>query len=176
MNKTIVASLSLVIVLGLFPVAFAKGPVKAPMCAPAVSKVTTPEDRTAISQARYFDGSYNLNLLKKRLKLSEEQKSQMRLLFTGFEDRTRDARSNMMSIVKEKKDMLRSGDIDQKKLAEMDDNIVKLRSELFGERLKLVRDRLALLTPGQTQKLAHMRELPVCRVGVSKIQHRILKG
>ncbi len=176
MNKTIVAALSIAIVLGLIPAAFAKGPVKATTCVPAVLRVTPPEDRTANSQDRYFDGSYNLGLLQRRLKLTQEQKSQMRLLFTAFEDRTRDTRNDLMYSVKEKRDMLRSGDIDQKKLAGIDENIVKLRSQLSSERLKLVRERLALLTPDQAQRLAHLPERVVCRVGVSKIHHKTIKA
>ncbi len=129
-----------------------------------------------VSQARYFDGSYSLGVLKRRLRLSEQQNREMRLLFVGFQDRTRDARSGLMSLVKEKKDMLRSGTIDEKKLAELDDQIVKLRFDMYRERLKLVRDRLALLTPDQTKRLTHLRERNVCHASVSRISHKTVRG
>ena len=176
MSKSIVAALSIAIVLGLIPAAFAKGPVKAATCTPALLTKTTPEDRAVVAQARYFDGSYNLGVLKKRLRLSEQQKQEMRLLYTGFEDRTRNARTSLLSLVNEKKDILRSGNIDEKKLAELDDQIVKLRSDMYRERLKLVRDRLALLTPVQTKRLAHLRERNVCHTCAVRIRHKTVRG
>jgi protein CpxP len=50
--------------------------------------------------------------------------------------------------------MLLSGKIDQQKLAQIDDQFLKVKTELMKARLKFQRDRLALLTPEQTNKLA----------------------
>ncbi|HMK35759.1 MAG TPA: hypothetical protein VK463_11875 [Desulfomonilaceae bacterium] len=176
MNKRIVATLPVAVVLILTSIAFAKGPVAAPTCMPAAPSVTTPEDRSVLSQARYVDGTYNLKLLQRRLKLTKQQKGEMRSLYTGFQDRTRDARSNLASLFKEKKDMLRSGKIDEKKLTELDDQIVKLRSDIFRDRLKLVRDRLGLLTPDQTQRLAHLKEKKICNDNLKRSHLKRAKG
>jgi recombinational DNA repair ATPase RecF len=100
----------------------------------------------------------------------------MRSLYTNFVDRTRDTRSKLVSALNEKKDMLRSGKIDEKKLAELDDQIVKLRSDVFRDRLKLVRDRLALLTSDQTRRLAHLKEKMVCHAASKKVHHASAKG
>ncbi len=99
----------------------------------------------------------------------------MQLLYTGFQDSTRDTRRNLASRLKEKKDMLRSGKIDEKELAQLDDQIVKLRSDMFRDRLKLVRDRLGLLTPDQTHRLTRLKERTVCHANLRRI-HKSAKG
>ncbi len=175
MNKIIMAALSTAFVLVLVPIAFAKNPGVTTTCVPVASIVTAPEDRTIIPQARYFDGTYNLGVLQRRLRLSGEQKREMQLLYTGFQDSTRDTRRNLASRLKEKKDMLRSGKIDEKELAQLDDQIVKLRSDMFRDRLKLVRDRLGLLTPDQTHRLARLKERTVCHANLRRI-HKSAKG
>ena len=53
--------------------------------------------------------------------------------------------------------MLISGKIDQQKLAQIDDQIVKLQSDLLKEKLKLRRERLAILTPEQIEKLGQWK-------------------
>ncbi len=176
MNKIIMAALLIVVTLGSAPIAFAKGPVAAPTCAPAAPTVMTPEDRAVLAQAQYFDGRYNLGVLQRRLKLTEQQKGDMRSLYNSFQDRTRDARGKFVSLLSQKKDMLGSGKIDETKLAELDDQIVKLRSDIFRDRLKLVRDRLALLTPDQTRRLAHLKEKLVCHATPRKVHHASAKG
>jgi len=170
MNRNIVTTFSVVVVSLLASIAFAKSPVGVGrMCVPAAPEVTTPEDHALLSQARYFDGTYNVGALQKRLKLTEQQKQEMQSLYTAFEDRTRDARNKFVSLLNEEKDMLRSGSIDAKKLTELDDQIAKLRSDMFRDRLKLVRDRLGLLTPSQTQMLAHLKGKMICHVNPRRI-------
>jgi len=53
--------------------------------------------------------------------------------------------------------MLLSGKIDQQKLAQIDDQVVKLANDLLREKLKLRRDRLAALTPEQIERIADWR-------------------
>jgi Spy/CpxP family protein refolding chaperone len=60
----------------------------------------------------------------------------------------------LKSLKDEKKTMLLSGKIDQQKLAQIDDQIVKLVPDLVKEKLKLRRDRLAQLTPEQIGRVA----------------------
>jgi Spy/CpxP family protein refolding chaperone len=90
----------------------------------------------------------------KKLGITDEQKKQIRGLYVAFKDRTRKTRTDLMALKDEKKTMLMSGKIDQQRLAQIDDQIVKLKTDLLKERLKLKRDRLALLTPEQIDKLA----------------------
>jgi periplasmic protein CpxP/Spy len=95
-----------------------------------------------------------LEAMQARLGITDDQKKQIRALYVGCRDRTRKARTELMSLKDEKKTMLLSGKIDQQKLAQLDDQVVKLVSEVMKEKLKLRRDRLALLTPEQIGRLA----------------------
>jgi Spy/CpxP family protein refolding chaperone len=92
--------------------------------------------------------------LFKRLNLTDEQREQMRNLYVQFRENTREARMAAKSLADEKKTMLISGKIDQKKLAELDEAILKSRNEVRKARLKMKRDRLALLTDEQVKRLA----------------------
>jgi Spy/CpxP family protein refolding chaperone len=94
-----------------------------------------------------------LEAIQKKLGISDDQKKQMRALQVTYRDRTRKARMDLASFRDEKKTMMLSGKIDQQKLAQIDDQIVKLRGDLMRERLKLRRDRLSLLTPEQIGRL-----------------------
>ncbi len=96
----------------------------------------------------------SLKAIMEKLGITDQQKVQIRDLYVGFKDRTRKARMELRSLKDEKKTMLLSGKIDQQKLAQIDDKMVKLVSEVVGEKLKLKRDRLALLTSEQLGKLA----------------------
>jgi len=89
-----------------------------------------------------------------KLGITDQQKKQIRALYVGFEDRTRKARMELRSLKDEKRTMLLSEKIDQQKLAQMDDQVVKLVSDVLREKLKLKRDRLALLTPEQIGRIA----------------------
>jgi len=115
-----------------------------------------PGDNPAGPAAFGKPGHHRLTLetIQKKLGLTDDQKKQMRALQVGFKDRTRKARTDLASLKDEKKTMMLSGKIDQQKLAQLDDQTVKLRSDLMREKLKLRRDRLALLTPEQIGRLA----------------------
>jgi Spy/CpxP family protein refolding chaperone len=100
---------------------------------------------------------HGLEAIQKKLGITDDQKKQMRALYVGFSDRTRKARTELMAIKDEKRTMLMSGKIDQQKLAQLDDQAVKLRADVMRERLKLKRDRLAIMTPEQIEKLADLK-------------------
>jgi Spy/CpxP family protein refolding chaperone len=95
-----------------------------------------------------------LEAMQKKLGITDDQKKQIRALYVGYRDKTRKARIELMSLKDEKKTMLLSGKIDQQKLAQIDDQVVKLVGDIMKEKLKLRRDRLALLTPEQIGRLA----------------------
>jgi len=116
-------------------------------------------------------GRHSLEGLMKKLGITDEQKTQMRALYTGFQDRTRKNRMDLMSLKDEKHTMLLSGKVDQQKLAQMDDQIVKIKTDLMKERLKLRRDRLALLTPEQISKVADLKAAKAFRGKFGKMGH-----
>jgi periplasmic protein CpxP/Spy len=97
---------------------------------------------------------HSLKAIMQKLGITDEQKKQFRSLYVGFSDRTRKARTEVMALKDEKKTMLLSGKIDQQKLAQLDDQLVKAKTDLLKEKLKFKRDRLALLTPEQLDKVA----------------------
>ena len=96
----------------------------------------------------------SLKAIMEKLGITDEQNTKIRALYVGFEDRTRKTRMELKSLKDEKKTMLLSGKIDQQKLAQIDDQVVKLVSDLLKEKLKLRRDRLALMTPEQIGRIA----------------------
>ena len=105
---------------------------------------------------RWHHGA-SLKAITKKLGITDEQKKQFRNLYVGFADRTRKTRMELKSLKDEKKTMLLSGKVDQQKLAQIDDQVVKLVSDLLKEKLKLRRDRLAILTPEQIGQIADWR-------------------
>lgn len=117
-------------------------------------------------------GKHSLEGFMKKLGITDEQKKQFRALYTGFQDRTRKTRADLWSIKDEKRTMLLSGKVDQQKLAQLDDQLVKLKSDLMKERLKLRRDRLALLTPEQVNKVADLMAAKAFRSKLGKMHHR----
>jgi Spy/CpxP family protein refolding chaperone len=90
------------------------------------------------------------------MNLTDEQKKEMRGLKVGFHERTRKARVALASLGDERRTMMMSGKIDEQKLAKIDEDTVKAESELMRERMKMRRDRLALLSPEQLTRLAEM--------------------
>ena len=92
--------------------------------------------------------------LVEKLKLTDDQKKEMRLAYVGFQDKTRKARTALMALRDEKEAMLVSGRIDEAKLAKLDEGLVKLASEVMGEHLKMEREHLLDLTPDQLNLLA----------------------
>jgi periplasmic protein CpxP/Spy len=92
----------------------------------------------------------------KMLGLTDEQKKEMRALFVNFQERSRKTRLSLASLGDERRTMMMSGKIDEPKLAKIDEETVKAESELMRERMKMRRDRLALLTQDQIARLAEM--------------------
>jgi hypothetical protein len=157
MKKSVVTILSVSIVLGMLSsVIAAQSRSRTGACVPVKATVSRHRVSAAVPEDRYLNGSYSLPVLRKRIGLTKEQESKMRLLYTGFSDRTRASAKELLSSTSEKRAMLKSGKIDQQKLAKLDDEILKARSGISAERLKLVRDRLALLTSPQVKRLASL--------------------
>lgn len=96
----------------------------------------------------------SLKAIMEKLGITDAQKKQIRSLYVAFRDRTRKARAELRSLKDEKRTMLLSGKIDQQKLAQIDDQTVKLAGDVMREKLKLQRDRLALLTPEQLERVS----------------------
>ena len=114
-----------------------------------------------------------MQLMSSGFTFTDEQREQMRNLYVQFREKTREARMTGKSLIDEKKTMLMSGKIDQKKLAELDDAILKSRTEVGRERLKLRRERLALLTGDQVKILADfMARKQYCRAFGAFSGHR----
>jgi Spy/CpxP family protein refolding chaperone len=90
----------------------------------------------------------------RKLKLTDDQRKQMRLKYVDFKNKTREARIALMGLHDEKRTMLISGTIDQAKLAKCDEEITKLTAEVMTERLKMDREQLAGLTQEQIDRLA----------------------
>jgi Spy/CpxP family protein refolding chaperone len=100
---------------------------------------------------------HSLQAIAQRLGLTDEQKNQFRSLYVGYRDHTRKARMELRSVADEKKTMLMSGKVDRQKLATLDEQVVKLTGDVLGERLKVRRDRLGLLSPEQRSRAADWR-------------------
>ncbi len=99
----------------------------------------------------------------KTLGLTDEQKTKMRGLQVGFRERTRTARTNLMSAKDEKRAMLISGKIDPQKLTQLDELVATLSRDLLKEKLKMRRDRLGLLTPEQIGRIADSKSFGTFR-------------
>jgi Spy/CpxP family protein refolding chaperone len=95
-----------------------------------------------------------IGMLKEELNMTDQQRKQLRMLQAGFLDRTRKARMALMSLKDEHRAMMLTGAPDIKKLAQLDEQEVKLVSEIMAEKFKTRRDRLALLTSEQVEKLS----------------------
>lgn len=95
-----------------------------------------------------------LEALKREIGLTDQQLKEMRAQRISLLDKTRKSRVGLFSLMDEKKTMMLSGKFDQDKMAKLDDEIVKVRGEMLKEKLKLERDRLALLNQEQMDRLA----------------------
>ncbi|MBI5568403.1 MAG: periplasmic heavy metal sensor [Desulfomonile tiedjei] len=152
MKRHALTVLTLIVFLALAPVALAEqgsgGPGGPPKGAPA---------EMSASMGQHPGGPHGVDrmeMMHKKLGVTDEQKKAMRQMYAGFRDKTRKARMELASLKDEKKTMLIAAKVDQKKLAQIDDQIVKLVSEVLTERLKVKRDWLAMLTPEQVDRLA----------------------
>jgi hypothetical protein len=165
MRLYLVMAISGAVLLGLGTPSFATQPELEPnyVCTSALPSVREPQDGPALPQAEYFDGNYSVKILFKRLGLSGRQWKDMATLYAGFKDRTKYAQNTLASLVQEKKEMILSGRIDPLRLAALDDEIATLRSGLYRERLKLIRDRLSVLSPEQLRSLGNLKAGKICR-------------
>lgn len=157
MNKRVFVPVSIVafsMMALLVSNSWAQSGTGVPSAAPAMQGAASQNTELSgeFSSGRHHGPS--LEAIEKKLGITDEQKKQIRALYVGFKDRTRKSRMELMALRDEKKTMMLSGKIDQAKLAQIDDQIVKLVSEVLRERLKLRRDRLALLTPEQIERIA----------------------
>ncbi len=94
--------------------------------------------------------------LMQALDLTDEQRKAVRELMLSHRKETQKARIGLMTIRDEQKTMLMSGNIDLNKLADLDEQSVKLKSEIMRSKLKMKRERLKLLTPEQQEKLGDL--------------------
>lgn len=92
--------------------------------------------------------------LFEKLGLTEDQLAKIRQMAVESRSKTRKSRLKAMELMDEKKTMLMSGKIDMKKLTDIDEELIKAKTEIQRERLKGKRDLLGLLTPDQLKKLA----------------------
>lgn len=92
--------------------------------------------------------------LIEKLKLTDDQRKQMRQAFVDFENKSRKARMALLGLHDEKRTMLLSGKIDHGELAKLDEQITELASEVMTEDLKMHRDLLLKLTPEQIDRIA----------------------
>ena len=169
-HSLLVVAMAAVFTMGAVA-AFAQGAPAAPG-GPPMMKVAMSEPA---GPPHEFGGKghskHSLEGLMKKLGITDEQKKQFRALYTGFADRTRKTRMELWSLKDEKRTMLLTGKVDQQKLAQMDDQLVKLKSDLMKERLKLRRDRLGLLTPEQINKVADLMAAKAFRGKFGKMRH-----
>ncbi len=94
--------------------------------------------------------------LIEKLKLTDDQLKQMRLAYVDSQDKSRKARTGLVGLRDEKKTILISGKIDQARLVKLDEDIVKLSSEVMAEDIKMKREQLSKLTPEQMNLLADL--------------------
>jgi periplasmic protein CpxP/Spy len=156
MNKSVMLPLTMVALLTIGAVATSYAQAQPGM--PPASGTTQGTMSQPSGPSEEFSGpkhhGRSLEAMMKKLGITDEQKKQIRGLYVGFRDRTRKTRMDLMSLRDEKKTMLLSGKIDQQKLAQIDDQVVKLVTDLTREKLKLRRDRLGALTPEQIGRVA----------------------
>ncbi len=157
MDRRALVILSVLVLLAMGALAAFSGAQENPgasSASPAVQGgMSQPSDPPMGCMGRDHHGP-SLEAIMKKLGITEDQKKQFRTLHVGFLDRTRKDRVELRSLRDEKTTMLISGKIDLPKMVQIDDRIVSLRSAILKEALKLQRDRLALLTPEQTQRIA----------------------
>jgi hypothetical protein len=99
-------------------------------------------------------------VLQEKLGLSEQQIKDLRAKMEDFGEQIRKFRTNLMPLMEEKRNMMLSGKINQERLIKIDEEILKLRSDMLSQRLKMERDRLLTLTPDQVKRLAEMMPNP----------------
>ena len=158
MNRHILVALFAALFLATIALtAAAQGTSGVPASSPAAKETMAQPSASPGEFVGKGHSRHSLKAVLKKLGITDEQRKQIRALYTSFKDKTRKARTDLMALKDEKQTMLISGKVDQQKLAQIDDQIVKLRGDVMREALKLQRDRLALMTPEQMEKLAQWR-------------------
>ncbi len=178
MKKSVILPLTMValLIIGAVATAYAQSkPVAPPTSTPTQGAISQPSGPSE-EFAGPMHHRHSLKAMMKKLGITDEQKKQIRALYVGFKDRTRKTRMDLMSLRDEKKTMLLSGKIDQQKSAQIDDQIVKLVSDLVREKLKLRRDRLALLTPEQIDRVADWQAERAFRAKLHKMHWGRMRG
>jgi Spy/CpxP family protein refolding chaperone len=169
-NALLVAPMVVCLVVAVFAATSSAKDEPGVSSGPAVAQgaASTPSVTSGEFAGRWHHGP-SLKAIMQKLGITDEQKTKLRALYVGFLDRTRKTRMDLRSLRDEKKTMVLSGKIDQQKLAQIDDQVVKLVSDLLKEKLKLRRDRLALMTPEQIGRIADWRAEKAFR---AKLRHR----
>ena len=178
MKKSVLLPFMMVALLTIGTVATSYGQAKPGMPpTPATTQGTVSQPS---GPSEEFSGpmhhGHSLEAMLKKLGITDEQKKQIRGLYVAFRDRTRKTRMELMSLKDEKKTMLLSGKIDQQKLAQIDDQVVKLVPDLLREKLKLRRDRLAALTPEQIGRIADWQAEKAFRHKMHKMHPGEMRG
>lgn len=124
---------------------------------PGLSMTQRSFDRPGHAPEHMKGGRHGLGVMLKKLGITDDQKKQIRGLVVEAKERTRKSRADLISLVDEKKTMIMAGKVDQTKMSQIDDKIVKLSSDLMRERMKTRRDILSLLTPEQVERLADLQ-------------------
>ena len=157
MNKRALLVLSMVTLLGMCAIVSISAAQSSPVnmsSSPAILGAAGQPSAPPEELVGHRHHGLSLEAILKNLGITDVQKSQIRDLYVGFQNRTRKTRMELDSLKDEKNTMLLSGKVDQQKLAQIDDKIVNLVSDVMRERLKLRRDRLAFLTPEQIGRVA----------------------
>jgi len=100
-------------------------------------------------------GGHWLRIVEK-LDLSPEQRDRLRSLRLKFRNETRKTRFALAALEDEQQAMLIAGKVDMERLANMDDDILKLRTEMMRARMAMQRERLQVLNEDQIKKLTDL--------------------
>lgn len=103
---------------------------------------------------------FMLKRLQEKLGLSEQQVKDLRAKMDDHREQIKKFRTSLMPLMQEKRNMMMSGKINQERLSKIDEEIVKLRSDMLRERLKMERDRSLILTPDQLKRLSELMRKP----------------
>jgi Spy/CpxP family protein refolding chaperone len=90
-----------------------------------------------------------------RLKLTDDQKAQLKQLRQSYRERTQPLHQELRAKMQE---MRQSGTFDEALVAQKLTETAPLRAKLMGEQFKLQQETLALLTPEQKTQLEQARE------------------
>jgi Spy/CpxP family protein refolding chaperone len=112
----------------------------------------------AETDAPFKRGKEFRELIIKELGLSKDQQSKMQRIGKSFRDKIKDHRKVIREIREEKLQMLLSGNVDMKRMEELDGQYMKHHTVIDQERLNMKRERLKVLKGDQVQKLGKILE------------------